>query len=66
MEQLEFEHKAHEWQLFINLSKVSLEVFLLHNRNKKPSVPVAHAVELKETPEMCHILIVIRYKEHHW
>jgi hypothetical protein len=35
-----------EWQLFIDSSKYSLKAGLLHNGNKKPSVPVAHSVSM--------------------
>jgi len=41
-------HVPEEWRLFIDSSKASLKAVLLYNGNKKPSVPVAHAVGLKE------------------
>lgn len=43
-----FEHKAEEWQLLINLSAVGVQAVLLRNRNKKPSVPLIHAVGIWE------------------
>jgi hypothetical protein len=33
--------------LFIDSSKVSLKVVLLHNENKFPSVPSAHAAKMR-------------------
>ena len=46
---LGYEHKCDEWRLFIDSSKESLKAVLLHNGNIHPSIPVAHAVKLKET-----------------
>jgi hypothetical protein len=67
MEELGFEHKSEEWLPFIDSFKVSLKRVLLHNRNKKRSIPVAHAVGMKETYErMSHILNARKYKEHRW
>ncbi|GBO34590.1 hypothetical protein AVEN_50030-1 [Araneus ventricosus] len=42
-------HKPNEWRLFIDASKLSLKAVLLNNRNELPSIPVAHAVYMKET-----------------
>ncbi|GBN34360.1 hypothetical protein AVEN_107476-1 [Araneus ventricosus] len=44
---------VHEWRLFIDASKLSLKAILLNNGNELPSIPVAHAVYMKET---CHNL----------
>jgi hypothetical protein len=56
-----------EWRLFIDASKVSLKAVLLFNNNSKPSVPIAHAVEEKETHEtMRTLLTLIKYEEHKW
>jgi hypothetical protein len=44
-------HKPEEWQLFIDLSKVSLKAVLLHNDSVYPSVPVACSVHMKESYE---------------
>jgi hypothetical protein len=35
-----------QWRLFIDSSKVSLKLVLLHNENKFPSVPLAHATNI--------------------
>ena len=40
-----------EWRLFIDSSKLSLKAVLLHNGNQHPSIPVGHAVHMKETYE---------------
>lgn len=60
-------HDPAEWRLFIDSSKLSLKAVLLHQGNEKPSVPVAHAVDMKETYEsMSKFLEVINYKQHGW
>ncbi|KAI6659906.1 hypothetical protein LOD99_14246 [Oopsacas minuta] len=67
MYELGHEHISTEWRLFIDSSKASLKAVLLHNGNEKPSVPIAHAVGLKETYEsMETILGVIDYWAHNW
>ena len=37
------EFNPDQWRLFIDSSKVSLKEVLLHNGNRFPSVPLAHA-----------------------
>lgn len=55
-----------EWILFINDSKVSLKAVLLHKRNT-PSIPIAHAINTKETFEIIvQLLQLINYKQHNW
>ena len=49
MQSLGYEHIFDEWRLFIDPSKTSLKAGLLHNGNTKPSVPVAYAVNMKES-----------------
>jgi hypothetical protein len=49
MEALGHQHNTPQWRLFIDSSKVSLKAVLLHNGNKYPSVPLAHAVNMKES-----------------
>ncbi|GBP12549.1 E3 ubiquitin-protein ligase SH3RF1 [Eumeta japonica] len=50
-----------------NFSKRSLKAVLLHNGNKKPSIPIGHAVNCKESYETMRTLInLIKYKEHKW
>jgi hypothetical protein len=49
MEALGHQHNTPEWRLFIDSSKVSLKAVLLYNGNKYPSVPLAHAVNMRES-----------------
>ncbi|QQP48572.1 Uncharacterized protein FKW44_008934, partial [Caligus rogercresseyi] len=44
-------YNPQEWRLFMDSSKYSLKVVLLHNGNKYGSIPVAHSTKLKETYE---------------
>jgi hypothetical protein len=48
MEELQLQHAPEEWRLLIHSSKVSLKAVLLHNGHKHRSIPVAHAVHMKE------------------
>jgi hypothetical protein len=47
MEFLGREYNLDQWRLFIDLSKVSLKVVLLHNGNRFPSVTLANAANMK-------------------
>jgi len=51
MEVLGHEYNPDQWRLFIDSSKLSLKVVLFHNGNKVPSVPLAHAANMKESYE---------------
>jgi len=51
MEVLGYEYNPDQWRLFIDSSKVSLKVVLLHNGNRFPSVPLAHASNMNESYE---------------
>jgi len=51
MEVLGGEYNPDPWRLFIDWSKVSLKVVLLHNRNRFPTVPLVHAANMKENYE---------------
>jgi hypothetical protein len=67
MGQMGFEHRAEEWWLSVDLSKVSLKAVLFCSRNQKPTNPVTHAIGIKEMYERIrHILSSIKYKECHW
>lgn len=67
MEALGFSHAVHEWRLFIDGSTDSLKAVLLHNGNEKPSIPVGHAVDLKESRESLNsILTAIKYDQYKW
>jgi len=64
MEVLGHEFNPDQWRLFIESLKMSLEVVLLHNRNKFPSVPLAHAANMKEIYESMKLLLgKIKYDE---
>ena len=53
--------------MFIDSSKVSLKVVLLHNGNKFPSVPLAHVTNMKESYESMKLLLgKIVYDEFKW
>jgi hypothetical protein len=60
-------YDASEWRLFIHSPKRSLKRVLLHSSNKYVSVPVAHAIHLKETYENFEILLnKMKFKEYGW
>jgi len=49
MEELQLQYAPEEWRLFIASSMVSLKAVLIHTGNKHPSIPLAHAVHMKES-----------------
>lgn len=60
-------HDPNAWRLFIDSSKTSLKVVLLHNGYTYPSIPVGYAVSLKETYEnIKHLLEKIKYERYSW
>ena len=60
-EALKLQHIPNDWRLFIDSSKTSLKFALLHNGNKLPTIPIAHAVNTKETYEhIAHIFQLIQ------
>lgn len=65
--ELGYSYDPGEWRLFIDSNKQSLKAILLHNGNKKPSIPIAHAVDTKETYEvMDNLLKCLNYERHDW
>ena len=67
MATLRITHDPEERRLFIDSSKTSLKVFLLHNGNVLSSIPVSHAVHLKETYyNMKQLLRCIKYGQNQW
>jgi len=67
MEVLGHEYNPDQWHLFTDLSKVSLMVVLLHNGNRFPSIPLAHAANMKESYESMELLLGrIKYDEFKW
>lgn len=60
-------HKPDECRLFIDGSTESLKAVLLHNGNEKPSVPLAHSVDLNESYDTLKaILLAINYENYQW
>ena len=57
MEVLVHEYNPDQWHLFIDSSKVSLKLVLLHNRNRFLSVPLAHAANMIEIYESMKLLL---------
>ena len=67
MDVLGHEYNPDQWHLFIDLSKVSLKVVLLHNENRSPSVPLANAAIVKESYESMKLLLgKIKYDKFKW
>jgi len=67
MEVLGHEYNLDQWRLFIDSSKVSLKLVLLHNGNRFPSVPLAHAANMTEIYESMKLLLgKIKYDEFKW
>ena len=61
------EYNPDQWRLFIDSSKVSLKVVLLRNGNRFPSVPLAHASNMKESYESMKLLLEkSKYEECKW
>ena len=50
-------HKHKQWQLFIAASKASLKGVLLHIGNEFPSVPIFHAIQMKESYDNMKLLL---------
>lgn len=60
-------YDSSEWRLFIDGSQASLKAVLLYKGNKKPSIPIAHAVNTKESYEnMEKLLQRVNYTQHNW
>jgi len=67
MEVLGHEFNPDQWRLFTDSSKVSLKLVLLHNRDRFPSFPLAHAVNMKESYESIKLLLgKIKCDEFKW
>lgn len=67
MNVLGIEHDPKEWRLFIDSSTLSLKAVLLHNGNRLPSIPVGHAVYMKETyGNLKQLLDCLQYSKYGW
>jgi len=51
------EYNSDQWHLFIDSSKVGLKMVLIHNGNRLPSFPLAHAANMKERYESMNLLL---------
>jgi hypothetical protein len=61
------QHNPGEWRLFIDSSKPSLKAVLLHNGNKKPSIPLTFAEHMKESYDNIKFLLtMIQYGKYSW
>jgi len=57
----------HLSSVFTDSSKIKLKTVLLHNGNKFPSVPLAHAAKMKESYENMELLLEkIQYEKYNW
>lgn len=60
-------YESTDWRLFIDSSKRSLKVVLLHNGNRYASIPIGHSVHLKEQYDnLQFVLQKIKYDDHKW
>jgi len=67
MEVLGQEYNPVQWRLFIDSSKKSLKLVLLHNGSKFPSIPLAHAANMKESYESMKLCLGnIKFDEFKW
>jgi len=67
MKVLGHEYNPDQWHLFIVSSKMCLKLVLLHNGNRFPSVPLAHAANIKESYAGMKLLLgKIKYDEFKW
>ena len=67
MEVLVQEYNPDQLRLLIGSSKMSLKVVLLHKKNRFPSVPLAHAANMKESYESMKLLLgKLKYDEFKW
>jgi len=61
------EYNPDQWRFFIDSSKVSLKVVLLHNGNRFPSVPLVKAANMKKVYESMKLLLgKMKYGELKW
>ncbi|GBM42738.1 CCR4-NOT transcription complex subunit 6-like [Araneus ventricosus] len=67
LKELRIAHEPNEWRLFIDALKLSFKAVLLNNGNELPSIPVAHAVYMKETyHNLKQLLEMINYSKYGW
>ena len=67
MEVLGLEYNLNQWHLFIESSRVSLKVVLHHSGSRFPSVPMAHAANMKKRYKIMKLMLGrIKYDEFKW
>ncbi|GBM98118.1 hypothetical protein AVEN_229764-1 [Araneus ventricosus] len=67
LKELHIAHEPNEWRLFTVTLKLSLKAVLLNNGNELPSIPVAHAVYMKEIyHNLKQLLEMINYSKYGW
>ena len=67
MEVLGYEYNPDQWRFFIDSSKVSLKVVLLHNGNRFPSDALVYAASMQKSYESMKLLLgKIKYDEFKW
>ncbi|GBP76229.1 hypothetical protein EVAR_61899_1 [Eumeta japonica] len=67
VQEMGFPEHPEECRLFIDSSKISLKGVLLHNGNKYPSIPLAHATNMKENYGNIQLLLErIKYSQYTW
>ena len=67
MQTLNINHNPLDWRLYIDLSKLSLKAFPLHNGNTLPSIPVGLIVHNRKLYENIKILMeAINYDKFKW
>jgi len=62
LKELGYSHRSEEWRMFIDSSKLSLNVVLLHNINMLPSIRVWYTAHMNETYEMTQLLQCIKLR----
>lgn len=64
---LSLNHNPAQWRLFIDSSKRSLKVVILHNGNLKTSVSFSHSVHLPESYENMNLVLhTVDYGKYSW
>ncbi|GFY76915.1 uncharacterized protein TNIN_131441 [Trichonephila inaurata madagascariensis] len=67
MKFMNISNDSNNWKFFIDSSKLSLKVVLLHEDNLLPSIPIGHSVHEKETDANVKLLLeLIKYEDHEW
>ena len=61
------QYSSDDWRLFIDRSKASLKVVLLHNENKYAPLPISHSTKMKEEYDSIKLVLnKLAFDEHKW